>query len=71
MIKHINRVELASRVNYCLYPNSDVGGILWHKFANKFKGYQPVEYYGLSDMDRIAQDIKGKFRKVYVICQKD
>ena len=42
VIKHINRVELASRVNYCLHPNSDVGGILWHKFANKFKGYQPI-----------------------------
>lgn len=71
VIKHINRVELASRINYCLYPNSDVGGILWHKFTNKFKGYQPIEYYGLSDMDRIAQEIKGKFKKVYVICQKE
>lgn len=71
VIKHINRVELASRVNYCLYPNSDVGGILWHKFTTKFKGFQPIEYHGLEDINNIAHDIKGKFRKVFIICQKD
>ena len=55
VIKHINRVELASRINYCLYPNTDAGSILWHKFTNRFKGFQPIEFQGLSDMDRIAQ----------------
>lgn len=44
--------------------------MLWHKFASSNFGYQPKEY-DISNFDSAAHDIKGKFRKVVVICQKD
>lgn len=70
VIKHINRVEQSSRTDFCLYPNNKAGNVLWHKFASSNFGYQPKEY-DISSFDSTAQDIKGKFRKVVVICQKD
>lgn len=70
VILHINRVELSSRTDYCLYPANRAGNLIWHRFAEAHKGFQPKEYTNMGDIDPIAQDIKGKFRRVCVICQK-
>lgn len=71
VINHINRVEISGRVDYCLYPTGELGNLVWHKFSQQNRGYESIPYNTIEEIDRIAQDIKGKFRHVMVICDKD
>lgn len=39
---HINRVQLASRADYCLFPVQKAGNVRWHRFAAEHKGFKPI-----------------------------
>ena len=46
---------------------------MWHKFIQDptVRNCENKQYDGLEQIDDIAQDIKGKFRKVYIICRRE
>lgn len=73
VINHINKVENSGRINYCLYPSGELGTLMWHKFIQDptVRNCENQQYDGLEQIDDIAQDIKGKFRKVYIICRRE
>ena len=73
VIRHINKVESSGRVDYILYPAGELGTLVWHKFIQdpSVRGCENKQYTTLEQLDEIAKEIKGRFRKVYVICEPE
>ena len=72
VIKHINDVENAGRIDFMVYHEGEgertVQTLIQRKRLNKLddRVYQTME-----EVEDIAVEIKGKYKKVYVVCFQD
>lgn len=72
VIKHINDVENAGRIDFMVYHQNEgertVQTLIQKK---KLRGLDDRVYTTMDEVEDIAYDIKGKYRKVYVVCFED
>lgn len=72
VIKHINDVESAGRIDFIVYHEGEgertAQTLIQRK---KLKGLDDRVYQTMGEVEEIAIEIKGKYKKVYVVCFED
>lgn len=72
VIKHINAVESAGRIDFIVYNESDGERTRQTLIQRrKLRNFDNRPYSNFIDIEEIGRNIKGKFKKVYVVCFPD
>lgn len=72
VIKHINAVESAGRIDFIVYNKSDGERTRQTLIQRrKLRNFDNRPYSNFIDIEEIGRNIKGRFKKVYVVCFPD
>jgi hypothetical protein len=72
VIKHINAVEAAGRIDFIVYNEGDGERTRQTLIQRrKLKNFENKPYNNFIDLEEIARNIKGRYKKVYAICFPD
>ena len=69
VIKHINDVENAGRIDFMVYHEGEGERTVQTLIQKRrLKGHDERVYTSMDEVEDIALEIKGKYKKVYVVC---